>query len=423
MKKLLFSLLCTLCISAYSQASGLVDLKFGRYQIADSQWNVSACMYTNTCQIYSKNPGTAYKIPWTSGQLAWATGDYVAFVATGNATNPWNAIQYNSSGVQKSVMGTGRIINMGADYFFFVGNDNNTGQLFSMTQGFSNTSGVTWTGTVNPTIAQVNAYATNGSTTPLAPGQTAAPPPPAYVSTITAAQQSQFNAAVSRRNNITQNSIHIDQVGSSNTLNIEQKGQRNMVAGIGANAMPVHGDWNTIVVKQGNIVNPLGKNLVEANVYGSFNNLNLGQSQSTFDQGGHMQTVNISGNSNSVITDQRNTAPYGHYLSTHINGNNNTQNITQVGNYVKQTFVVTTGSGNNLSALQDGLGEHYLDVTMNGNNNDAVVNQTGNVKNAATITLNNQGAPASVLLNQSGGQTYNIERTCVTICGKVTVSQ
>lgn len=179
---ILFSFLITFCLSAHSQATGLVDLKFGRYQIADSQWNVSACMYTATCQIYSKNPGTVYKIPWTSGQLAWATGDYVAFAATGNSTNPWNAVQFSSGGTQKAVLGTGRIINMGTDYFFFVGNDNNTGQLFSMTQGFANTSGVTWTGTVNPTVAQVNNYATNGSTTPLAAGQTAAPagpPPPA----------------------------------------------------------------------------------------------------------------------------------------------------------------------------------------------------------------------------------------------------
>jgi len=179
---ILFSFLITFCLSAHSQATGLVDLKFGRAQIADSQWNVQACTQTATCQIYSKNPGTVYKIPWTSGQLSWSTGDYVAFAATGNATNPWNAVQFNSSGTQKSVMGTGRIINMGNDYFFFVGNDNNTGQLFSMTQGFANTSGVTWTGTLNPTIAQTNAYATNGSTTPLAAGQTSAPagpPPPA----------------------------------------------------------------------------------------------------------------------------------------------------------------------------------------------------------------------------------------------------
>jgi len=181
---LLFSFLITFCLSAYSQATGLADLKFGQYQIADSQWNVSACMNTTTCQIYSKNPGTAYKIPWTSGQIQWATGDYIGFInnAHKDANNPWLAVQYSSSGVAKTNMGTGHIINMGSDFFFFVGNDNDTGQLFSMTQGFANTSGVTWTGTLNPTVSQVNTYATNGSTTPLAAGQTAAPagpPPPA----------------------------------------------------------------------------------------------------------------------------------------------------------------------------------------------------------------------------------------------------
>jgi hypothetical protein len=95
MKRLVqFLFFLTVCISAHGQASGLADLKFGQYQVADSQWNVSACMYTATCQIYSKQPGTAYKIPWFNGQLSWGAGDYVAFVPTGDATNPWNAIQY-----------------------------------------------------------------------------------------------------------------------------------------------------------------------------------------------------------------------------------------------------------------------------------------------------------------------------------------
>ena len=201
---LIFSFLITFCLSAHSQATGLVDLKFGQYQIADSQWNVSACMYTATCEIYSKNPGTAYKIPWYTGQLSWAAGDYVKFVTTGDATNPYNAIQYNSLGTQKAVMGTGHIINMGTDYFFFVGNDNDTGQLFSMTQGFANTSGVTWTGTLNPTISQVNAYATNGSTTPLAAGQTAAPagpPPPVPTAIYTNSSNVYVTRAIPTSNN------------------------------------------------------------------------------------------------------------------------------------------------------------------------------------------------------------------------------
>ena len=201
---LIFSFLITFCLSAHSQATGLVDLKFGQYQIADSQWNVSACMYTATCEIYSKNPGTAYRIPWYNGQLSWAAGDYVKFVTTGDATNPWNAIQYTSAGTQKAVMGTGHIINMGTDYFFFVGNDNNTGQLFSMTQGFANTSGVTWTGTLNPTVSQVNTYATNGSTTPLAAGQTAAPagpPPPVPTAIYTNSSNVYVTRAIPTSNN------------------------------------------------------------------------------------------------------------------------------------------------------------------------------------------------------------------------------
>ena len=173
-------MLLLLCSNAW--AVTFTDLKFGQAQIADSQWNTGACLYTATCQIYSKNPGTAYKIPWYTGQLSWASGDYVKFVETGNSTNPYNAIQYNSLGTQKAVMGTGHIINMGSNYFFFVGNDNDTGQLFSMTSGFNSTAGVTWTGTLNPTVAQVNTYAANGSTTPLAAGQTA-PPPVTYTTT------------------------------------------------------------------------------------------------------------------------------------------------------------------------------------------------------------------------------------------------
>jgi len=186
-KRLLqFLMLVSVCISAHGQAAGLADLKFGSAQIADSQWNVYACTQTATCQIYSKNPGTAYKIPWYNGQLSWAAGDYVAFVPTGDATNPWNAIQYTANGIQKAVMGTGHIINMGTDYFFFVGNDNDTGQLFSMTQGFANTSGVTWTGTLNPTVTQVNTYAQGGSTTVLGAGQTVTPSAPVRTVTGTA---------------------------------------------------------------------------------------------------------------------------------------------------------------------------------------------------------------------------------------------
>ena len=167
--------------------AALTDIKFGQSQIADSQWNVSACLNTTTCQIYSKQPGTMYKIPWTSGQWAWQAGQYVQFSLTGNASYPYEGKVYNSNGTLAGTIGTGKIVNMGPDYFFFVGNDNNTGQLFSGSSGMNNTSGVSWTGTLNPTIQQADTYANASySTVPLTAGQTATstpnsnsgPPPP-----------------------------------------------------------------------------------------------------------------------------------------------------------------------------------------------------------------------------------------------------
>ena len=181
MKKLLF--LFFLLFATWARAD-LTDIKFGQYQIADSQWNVSACLYTDTCQIYSKNPGTAYKIPWTSGQIQWAYGDYIKFELSNDSNYPYLAKQYDSAGNVKATVGTGKIVNMGPDYFFFVGNDNNTGQLFSGSSGMSGTSGVSWTGTMNPTIAQANTYAdANYSTVPLASGQTATVTPSSQTST------------------------------------------------------------------------------------------------------------------------------------------------------------------------------------------------------------------------------------------------
>ncbi len=189
MKKIFLALLL-LCSNAFG---ALTDIKFGKYQIADSQWNVSACLNTTTCQIYSKNPGTMYKIPWTAGTWNWQAGQYVQFATTGNGSYPYEGKVYNSNGTQAGTIGTGKIVNMGPDYFFFVGNDNNTGQLFSGSSGMSNTSGVSWTGTLNPTIQQADTYANASySTVPLSSGQTAtstpsnaAPPPPTYGTNFT----------------------------------------------------------------------------------------------------------------------------------------------------------------------------------------------------------------------------------------------
>ena len=386
-----------------TQATVLADLKFGQYQIADSQWNVQACTQTATCQIYSKNPGTAYKIPWWSGQLVWAAGDYVAFSPTGNAVNPYNAIQYTANGTQKAVMGTGHIINMGPNYFFFVGNDNDTGQLFSMTQGFADTSGVTWTGTVNPTSAQVDQYAANGSTTPLAAGQTAAPPSPPPQDPITQtnspanqtlssgsgssagptpAQETRYNSW----NNGTQapdNYLYIEQVnGNYNTVNVTQSGTKNTMY------LGVNGNSNTVNTTQ------TGQNYL--------NSL-------------------VQGNTNSVTSLQTNTSGT-HYQETKImSGNNNTVQVSQKDNGNSLMFNTITGSNNSITAVQEGSGNHYLENKLTGNGNSVLANQSGSTGNKANIDLTNAGGPASVDLQQTGGKSFTIIQSCLNPAGCTTV--
>ena len=373
-----FLLLLIFMFSSFSQATGLVDLKFGQAQIADSQWNVSACMYTTTCQIYSKNPGTAYKIPWTSGQIQWAAGDYIQFQPyTKDANNPWLAVQYGSDGVGKTNMGIGHIINMGTDFFFFVGNDNNTGQLFSMTSGFANTSGLTWTGTLNPTATQVDTYAANGSTTPLAAGQTAAPagpPPPPPL--CCGGSSAQFNSdtlntakVVSFVNRTSQDSqVYIDQVGNSNIIEIIQSGTRNNYAKYQSN--------------------------------GSFNDVFIGQS-STNASATNYTDLTVNGNSNNVTITQQSTGG------------------------TKGAFVNISDNNNTLLLQQKDAGSHYADVTLSGGNKNVDILQQGSASHMAKVGLT--GMPVDLSLSQTGSTQnfYSINFNCATVggCAKITVQQ
>jgi hypothetical protein len=387
--------------SGKARATVFTDLKFGQAQIADSQWNVQACTQTATCQIYSKNPGTVYKIPWWSGQLAWSTGDYVAFVTTGDTTNPYNAIQYNTNGTQKAVMGTGHIINMGANYFFFVGNDNDTGQLFSMTQGFANTNGVTWTGTLNPTISQVNTYAANGSTTPLAAGQTAAPPPSGDTITQTNAPANQTitsggssSAGPTTDQQTRYNAWNNGLQATDNYLYIEQ----------------VSGNYNTVNITQSGI-----KNTMDLGINGGSNTINATQT------GANYLNALVQGNTNAVTSLQTNTSGT-HYQETKImTGNNNTINVTQKDNGNSLMFNTITGNSNTITAVQEGAGNHYLENKLTGNGNSVLANQSGSTGNKANIDLTNAGGPASVDIQQSGGKSFTIIQGCANPAGCTTV--
>jgi hypothetical protein len=357
-----------------AEATGLVDLKFGQAQIADSQWNVQACTQTATCQIYSKNPGTAYKIPWTSGQIQWAAGDYIGFISNAHkdANNPWLAVQYDSNGSAKTNMGTGHIINMGSDYFFFVGNDNDTGQLFSMTSGLSGSSGVTWTGTLNPSIEQTNTYASTGSTTPLTAGQTAGPPPlccggssqpfnanSTYVTSV----QNFYGRATN------DSKVYINQVGSFNNTTVNQTGTKDNYASYISN--------------------------------GDNNNVNITQSSTS------ISALN--------------------YTDLHIIGHQNNVNITQQSTGgMKGAFVTVNDNNNNINLQQKDSGNHWAEITVSGNSKTVDILQQGSAGHMASVTLTGP-QPASLNLQQSGStqQSYSITSNCTTLggCAPITVQQ
>jgi len=362
---LIFSFLILFCLSAHGQATGLADLKFGRYQIADSQWNVNACMNTTTCQIYSKNPGTAYKIPWTTGQIQWAAGDYIGFVTNAHkdANNPWLAVQYDSNGAAKTNMGAGHIINMGTDFFFFVGSDNNTGQLFSMTQGFANTSGVTWTGTRNPTQAQVDAYATNGSTTPLAAGQTAAPATPPPPTLCCGGSSAAFNAAAT---NVAKVETFVNRTTADSRVNIEQLGVQNVVvvdqSGTKNNYVNYYGNGlsNDVDIKQsGNSTTQV--NYTDLRVVGNFNTVTIEQ---TSTGGGKGAFVNVQNNNNSLILKQQDNG--SHYAEVNLSGGNKTVDILQQGSAAHMASVTLTGpQPSSLNLIQAGTTQQYYSIINN----------------------------------------------------------
>ena len=379
--KRIFLMLLLLCSNAW--AVTFTDLKFGQAQIADSQWNVSACTTTNTCEIYSKNPGTAYKIPWWSGQLTWAAGDYVAFVTTGDAANPYNAIQYNANGTQKAVMGTGHIINMGANYFFFVGNDNDTGQLFSTTQGFANTSGVTWTGTLNPTISQVNTYAANGSTTPLAAGQTAAPPPPAGTQTATYTNTLTFQTwDVQHYNangwggttggNITTGwTWSCTNCGSTTSGTVQNVNRSSDGTVIFVYLLDANG--NMVISEPGGVYTYSGVPAGPTIEGGTITQTNAPASQTITSGGGGSAGPTTAQTTRYNSWNNGTQAPDNYLYIEQVSGNYNTVNVTQSG--VKNTMELgINGGSNTVNATQ--TGQNYLNALVQGNTNAVTSLQT-----------------------------------------------
>jgi hypothetical protein len=470
-------------------SSAFTGVHFGSSQVADTQWNVSACTQTSTCQVYSTNPGGTYE---TGSWRAIGSTQYITFIpntGSNSATNPWTMILVNADGTFSS-LGTGRVLVQGVDstghIFLFFTNSNYNGTLLSGNLGLSG-QGATFTGTANPTATQTNTLSGGMSSAPLTAGQsggTGGSVAPTVVSTansvitttttsgstvstysqpvttttwsdgstttanngsatlisttttggsstITTAQQNQVNAVVMP--GFTNNSIYISQTGNGDVISVSQVGAGNRLDGATRTSAVISGGSNRITVRQGDPNAHTGNNLIDLYAVGGNNTLNLNQgttstgSYTGLDQGGHYQYDYVNGSYNNLTVVQENTSTNaGQFASVTINGNLNTVGITQTGTARNQLFASVTGNSNTVTTSQTGTSNGYISVSATGNGNSAVVNQSNTGAggaNNASITLVNSGAPASVNLTQTGGQSYGISQTCYTTCGTVTVRQ
>ena len=219
------------------------------------------------------------------------------------------------------------------------------------------------------------------------------------------------------------NKIYIDQVsGGNNTVTMDQDGNKNLI-----NAT-ISGNTNSVTAKQG--VPGIGQNEIKLNLNGDGNTLNINQARTTLGSplgtNGHYQSVEVTGYQNTVTTQQTNTGGVGgQYMETTVNGNQNNVVARQTDNGNKIMFTSITGNNNTVDAVQKGTGQHYLENKLTGNGNSISALQEGSIANRATIDLTNNGGPASVILQQTGGQNVSVTTGCATAggCAPITVRQ
>ena len=162
--------------------------------------------------------------------------------------------------------------------------------------------------------------------------------------------------------------VYVDQIGNSNTIEVNQSGTKNNYA----------------------------KNVGN----GSFNDVSIVQSSTT--------------------------ASATNYTDLAINGNSNSVTITQQSTGgVKGAFVTIADSNNTLLLQQKDSGNHYAEVNLSGGNKNVDILQQGSASHMARIGLS--GLPTELSLTQSGGTQnfYSINFNCATAggCAKITVTQ
>lgn len=233
-------------------------------------------------------------------------------------------------------------------------------------------------------------------------------------------------ATIESTSGASDNSVYIEQAGSSNTIAITQPGTAgNHIRGIGQNMADITGDSNDLEIKQG-ATSAGGVNLIELMIDGDTNDIELWQDRNadgSFDldsSGDHIIKLEIDGNLNDVHIEQRsNSGSDGHYTDLDINGNSNIIDVMQASSFEKQLFTNITGNSNTLNIDQWGNGTKYMEIDLVGNGHSVTANQKDTGSHKASISLTYGSAASTVNLLQEGAtdQSYSLEQTCYTVGG------
>jgi len=209
------------------------------------------------------------------------------------------------------------------------------------------------------------------------------------------------------------NEIYITSIGDNLDLEIIQDGENNAI-GSSTNASTNNGDTNKLFIKQKNTGHAAASGTIEFGITGDNNNIELGQGftgtglvgTDTTESGAKFIELNVTGDSNNVHVGQRNGSS---------------------GTYVGHIATVDiTGNSNSVDAEQTNDGLKSVDIDLSGNGHSVISRQISEGAHTSTINLSNGGGAYSLNVTQNSltAQTYSLTGTCYVAGGcAVSVTQ
>ena len=227
---------------------------------------------------------------------------------------------------------------------------------------------------------------------------------------ITTSQQTTVNTARSKTQ--AGNKIYMTQSGSGIDLDIVQDGDDNLIIGTDlTNAATITGDNIELTITQKNNDNVLG-----IDINGNSNDVDIWQDTS------QRAIVDITGASNTVDLEQLHLTGSGaHHSSINVAGNSNSIIVDQKETGDKILFL-DVDSSNTVDIDQLGTGNHFLDINLT-DNHTVTVTQDGTGTHNGYLNLS--GNPTTVDLTQdsSNNQNYHLQQSCATTTCSVSVTQ